>query len=101
MNKSELINEVYELLNQGAGGSNSGEAKLTKIFAEKTLNSVLEALTNGLKKDGNVQIVGFGTFSVGTRGARTGVNPRTGAKIQIKASKNIKFKAGAKLKEIL
>lgn len=101
MNKSELIDEIYGLLNIGAANGPPGDGKCTKVFAEKVLGAVLEALTDGLKKDGNVQIVGFGTFSVGTRGPRAGVNPRTGAKIQINESKNIKFKAGEKLKEIL
>ena len=100
MNKSELINEVYSLMNSCSDCGKS-DSKCTKACAEKALAVVVEALTNGLKKDGSVQIVGFGTFSVAKRGARAGVNPRTGAKIQIAASKNVRFKAGAKLKEIL
>jgi DNA-binding protein HU-beta len=100
MNRSELVNEVYGLLNDQAG-SVSSEHKFTKIFAEKALNIVLDAITRGIKKEGAVQIVGCGTFSVAEREPRVGVNPRTGDKIQIGASKSIRFKAGAKLKESL
>lgn len=95
MNKSELINEIYN------GYCSCSKEKFTKADAEKALNAVLEAITNGIKKDGNVQIVGFGTFSVTNREARVGVNPRTGEKIQIKASKNVRFKTGSKFKELL
>ena len=79
----------------------NGKEKCTKACAEKALNAVLDAIISGIKKEGSVQIVGFGTFSVSSREARTGVNPRTGEKIQIKASKNVRFKSGAKLKESL
>lgn len=101
MNKSELVNEIYNLLNDCSACGCTNEHKCTKASAEKALNVVLDAISNGIKKDENVQIVGFGTFSVAKRDARTGVNPRTGEKININASKNIKFKAGAKFKEIL
>jgi DNA-binding protein HU-beta len=100
MNRSELVNEIYSLLNDGSNNASS-EHKFTKIFAEKALSVVLDAITCGIKKDGAVQIVGFGTFSVAKRDPRMGVNPRTGDKIQIDASKSVKFKAGIKLKEIL
>ncbi|MDR1435120.1 MAG: HU family DNA-binding protein [Puniceicoccales bacterium] len=100
MNKSELINEIYGLLNSYQE-NNPSDHKFTKVFAEKTLDIVLDAITRGVKRDEIVQVVGFGTFSVAKRGARTGVNPRTGDKIEIGASKAVKFKAGAKLKEIL
>ncbi|MDR2807159.1 MAG: HU family DNA-binding protein [Puniceicoccales bacterium] len=99
MNKLKLINEIHNLLNLNA--EETSEHKFTKVFAEKALNVVLDAITNGIKKDENVQVVGFGTFSVVKRGAHKGVNPRTGEKIAIAASKNIRFKAGAKLKNIL
>lgn len=98
MNKSELVNEVHSLLNSDGC---EGDKCCTKACAERALSAVLDAITRGLRQDGTVQIVGFGTFSVATRGARMGVNPRTGDKIQIKESKNIRFKSGAKLKEIL
>jgi DNA-binding protein HU-beta len=100
MNRSELVNEVYGLLNEQGSGASS-EHKFTKVFSEKVLNIVLDAITHGIKKDGAVQIVGFGTFSVTERDPRVGVNPRTGDKIQIGASKSVRFKAGAKLKESL
>jgi DNA-binding protein HU-beta len=100
MNRSELVNEVCGLLN-GQADNASSEHKFTKTFAEKVLNVVLDAIANGIKKDGGVQIVGFGTFSVAEREPRVGVNPRTGDKIQIGASKSVRFKAGTKLKESL
>jgi nucleoid DNA-binding protein len=102
MNKSELVGEVYSLLNRDdLHSDDSPRRRITKASAEEALRIVLEAIANGLKKDESVQIVGFGVFSISKRSERMGVNPRTGDKIQIKASKNIKFKAGAKLKEIL
>ncbi|MDR1366294.1 MAG: HU family DNA-binding protein [Puniceicoccales bacterium] len=102
MNKSELVDEVYGLLNRDDSRcDDSPRRRITKASAEEALRVVLEAIANGLQKDEIVQIVGFGVFSVSKRSERTGVNPRTGDKIQIEASKSIKFKAGAKLKEIL
>jgi DNA-binding protein HU-beta len=100
MNKSELINEIYGLLN-GCRENSSSDHKFTKVFAEKALEVVLDAIAKGIKKDEIVQVVGFGTFSVAKREARTGVNPRTGDKIEIGASKSVKFRAGAKLREVL
>jgi DNA-binding protein HU-beta len=60
---------------------------------------VLDGITAGIKKDGLVQLIGFGTFSVKERAAREGRNPLTGEKIKIKASKTVSFKVGAGLKE--
>jgi DNA-binding protein HU-beta len=100
MNKSQLVSEIYNSLNQ-CSSSECSEHKCTKVFAEKALNVVLDAIADGIKKDGNVQIVGFGSFSVVEREARMGVNPRTGDKIKIQPSKNIRFRAGAGLKEAL
>tara|TARA_A100001037_G_C14693939_1_gene432905 strand:+ start:165 stop:440 length:276 start_codon:yes stop_codon:yes gene_type:complete len=88
MNKSELVEAVQKSL----GGDTS------KAAAEAAVAAVLEGITKGVKKDKSVQLIGFGTFSVVKRAARTGVNPRTGDKIKIKASKAVKFKAGANLK---
>ena len=88
MNKSELVEAVQKSL----GGDTS------KAAAEAAVAAVLEGITKGVKKDKSVQLIGFGTFSVVKRAARTGVNPRTGEKIKIKASKAVKFKAGATLK---
>lgn len=90
MNKSELIVEIQNLLGEGA----------TKVCAERALEAVLGALKAGIKKDKAVQLVGFGTFSITERKARKGVNPQTGKSIQIAASKTVKFKPSAHLKEI-
>jgi DNA-binding protein HU-beta len=59
---------------------------------------VLEAIAKGVKKDGNVQLIGFGTFKVAKRAARTGRNPKTGAAMKIKASKTVRFVASSSLK---
>lgn len=91
MNKAELIDAV-----QGVYGGDT-----TRKAAEDAVNNVLEAITAGIKKDGSVQVIGFGTFEVRERSARTGRNPRTGETIQIKASKSVAFKASAPLKKSL
>jgi DNA-binding protein HU-beta len=88
MNKAELIAEVQKNL----GGDASRAA------AERAVEAVLDGIKKGIKKDKNVQLIGFGTFSIAKRAAREGVNPRTKEKIKIKASKSVKFKAGAGLK---
>ncbi len=88
MNKAELVAQVQKNL----GGDTS------KATAEAALSAVLDGIKKGVKKDKNVQVIGFGTFSVVKRAARQGVNPQTGEKIKIKASKSVKFKAGAGLK---
>jgi DNA-binding protein HU-beta len=72
----------------------------TKICAEKALSCVLEAIKSGIRKDKSVQLIGFGTFSVATRKERNGVNPQTGKPIKIAASKGVKFKPSAQLKEL-
>ena len=72
----------------------------SKACAEKCINAVIDAIKQGIKKDSNVQLIGFGTFKVKTRAARTGRNPQTGKEIKIKASKTVGFKAGAALKEV-
>ena len=89
MNKQELIDAI--LANKEAGIE-------SKAAAARALDAVLDGIAAGLKKDGNVQLIGFGTFSVKSRAARTGRNPQTGATIKIKASKTVGFKAGAALK---
>ncbi len=71
----------------------------TKAAAEKALTAFVDAVTDALKKGQKVTLVGFGTFSVGSRKARTGRNPQTGAAIKIKATKVPRFKAGADLKK--
>ena len=87
MNKSELIAAVAE------------QAALSKKDAEKAVNAVISVITNDLVEGNKVQLVGFGTFEVRAREARTGKNPRTGEKIEIAASKVPAFKAGKALKD--
>ncbi len=87
MTKVELINAMAE------------KAGLSKADAEKALKAFTDAITEALKAGDKVALVGFGTFSVGERAARTGQNPQTGEKITIKASKAPKFKAGKMLKD--
>jgi DNA-binding protein HU-beta len=88
MNKAQLVGEVLS-----AGKFPS------KASAERATNAVIESLTKGLKKDGTVQLVGFGSFAVTKRKARKGRNPQTGVEIKIKASKSVKFRAGKALKD--
>ena len=86
MNKSELINAIAD------------KAELTKAQAEAALNALTRTITNQLQKDDTVVLVGFGTFAVKGREARTGRNPQTGEPILIKASRLPSFKPGATLK---
>ncbi|MAI42336.1 MAG: HU family DNA-binding protein [Candidatus Azotimanducaceae bacterium] len=87
MNKQELIDNI------------AGSADITKAAAGRALDSVIDSITNSLKKDDSVVLVGFGTFSVRSRAARTGRNPQTGQEIQIAAAKVPAFKAGKALKD--
>ena len=87
MNKTELVAAMAE------------SADLSKKDAEKALKAFIEVVTDELKKDEKVQLVGFGTFEVAQRAPREGRNPLTGEKMQIKASKAPKFKAGKALKD--
>jgi DNA-binding protein HU-beta len=87
MNKSELVDAV-------ATGSG-----LTRSDAAKAIDSYILVINKTLKKGDEVAITGFGKFSVVKRAARVGVNPRTGEKVKIKASKAPKFTAGAGLKQ--
>ena len=89
MNKTELIAAVAE------------EAVLSKKDAEKAINAVIGTITKALNDGEKVQLVGFGTFEVRERGARTGKNPRTGEAIKIAASKVPAFKAGKGFKDIV
>ena len=89
MNKQDLIDAI--LANKEAGIE-------SKAAAGRAVDAVLDGITAGIKKDGLVQLIGFGTFTVKERAARTGRNPQTGATIKIKASKTVGFKAGAALK---
>ncbi|MBS0308953.1 MAG: HU family DNA-binding protein [Proteobacteria bacterium] len=87
MNKSELIDHI------------ANSADISKAAATRALDSAIAAIKTTLKKNGTVTLVGFGTFSVGKRAARTGRNPQTGASIKIKAAKVPKFKPGKALKD--
>lgn len=87
MNKTELIDHI------------AGSADISKAAATRALDSIIGAVKTTLKKNGTVTLVGFGTFSVGKRAARTGRNPRTGEAIKIKAAKVPKFKPGKALKD--
>ena len=87
MNKAELVDAV-------AGASN-----LSKADAGRAVDAIVESVTSALKRGEQVSVVGFGTFSVKHRAARSGRNPRTGETIQIKASNVPGFKAGKGLKD--
>ena len=89
MNKQDLVAAV--LADKEAGIE-------TKAAAERAVNAVLAGIEEGIKKDGLVQLIGFGTFQVKERSARKGRNPKTGEEIKIKASKTVSFKVGAALK---
>ena len=89
MNKAELIEAVQKSLGKDATKKSAGDA----------LASVLEAIVKGVKKDKNVQLIGFGTFKVSSRKARKGRNPKTGAAMTIKASKNVRFVASSAIKK--
>ena len=85
MNKAELVTAMAE------------KSGLTKAAAEKALNALTASITESMKKGQRVGLVGFGSFSVATRSARTGRNPQTGKEITIPAKKVVKFKPGADL----
>ncbi|MGL5889558.1 MAG: HU family DNA-binding protein [Bacteroidia bacterium] len=89
MNKAELIEAI------------STSSKLSKADAGRALDAMIEAVTKSLKKGDRVSLVGFGSFSVAKRAARTGRNPQTGKAIKIAAKKVAKFKAGTDLNKKL
>ena len=91
MNKAELASSVQKALGKDT----------SKASAEKALNATIDSIASALKKGKNVQLVGFGTLKVVHRKARMGVNPKTGEKIKIKASKTVKFSVGKELKSKL
>jgi DNA-binding protein HU-beta len=88
MNKAELIEAVQKALGNDA----------SKRQAEDSVNAVLDAIAEGVKKHNKVQIIGFGTFEVKKRAARKGRNPKTGEEMKIAASKTVGFKASSSLK---
>jgi DNA-binding protein HU-beta len=89
VNKSELIEHIAK------------HADISKAAASRALEATVGAVKTTLKKGGTVSLVGFGTFAVTKRAARTGRNPRTGATIKIKSAKVPKFRPGKALKEAL
>lgn len=89
MNKTELIDMIAQ------------EAEISKIAAGRAVDTMVEGITNSLKGGTSVTLVGFGTFEVRERSARSGRNPRTGETIAIKARKVPGFKAGKALKDAI
>jgi DNA-binding protein HU-beta len=89
VNKSELIEHI------------ANQADISKAAAGRAIDATIEAVKKTLKKGGTVSLVGFGSFAVTKRAARTGRNPRTGAAIKIKAAKVPKFRPGKALKDAL
>ena len=89
MNKAQLVAELAQRINS------------TKKDAEICLNTLIEVISNELKNNGKVQLVGFGSFSVKKRAARKGRNPQTKEEIKIPATKAPVFKAGKALKEVI
>jgi len=87
VNKTELVEHIAKT------------ADISKAASARALEAMVGAVEMTLKKNGSVTLVGFGTFSVGKRAARTGRNPRTGEAIKIKAAKVPKFRAGKALKD--
>ncbi|RAS91775.1 DNA-binding protein [Priestia endophytica] len=87
MNKTELVNAVAE------------QSELTKQDAAKAIDALFKTISNTLSKEEKIQLIGFGTFEVRERAARTGRNPQTGEEMQIAASKVPAFKPGKELKE--
>lgn len=89
MNKSEMVDYIAE------------SADISKAAAQRALDATVTSITASLKKGDMVTLVGFGSFYVGDRTARSGRNPQTGATIEIKAAKVPKFRAGKALKDAL
>ncbi len=87
MNKTELVDAMADA------------ADISKAAAGRALDGLINGITEALKNGDQVSVIGFGSFTVRERAARTGRNPQTGATIQIKASKNPAFKAGKALKD--
>ncbi len=87
MNKAQLIEAM------------ASEANLTKAEAKKALDAFINTTSKALKEGDRIALVGFGSFSVSERSARTGRNPKTGAEMQIPAKKVVKFKAGSELSD--
>ncbi len=89
MNKTELIDQI------------ATSAEISKAAAGRALEATVTAVKEALKNGDTVNLIGFGTFYVGERAARTGRNPRTGKTLEIKAAKSPKFRAGKGLKDAI
>ena len=89
MNKSELIDQI------------APSAEISKAAAARALDATVDAVKAALKSGDTVSLIGFGTFYVGERAARTGRNPRTGKTLEIKAAKSPKFRPGKGLKDAI
>jgi DNA-binding protein HU-beta len=89
VNKTELIDHIAK------------QADISKAAAGRALEAIVSGIRGSLKRGNSVTLVGFGTFTVGKRAARTGRNPRTGDSIKIKAAKVPKFRPGKALKDSL
>ena len=89
MNKADMIEQIAQA------------AEVSKSAAERAVDALVSAIKTSLRKGDMVTLVGFGTFYVGKRKARTGRNPRTGAELQIAATKVPKFRAGKALKDAI
>ena len=88
MNKTQLIDSI------------AAKAELSKVDSKKALDAFMDSVAEALKAGDKVALVGFGSFSVSQRSARTGINPATKKPIKIAAKKVVKFKAGAELSEL-
>ena len=88
MNKTQLIDSI------------AAKAGLSKVDSKKALDAFMDSVADALKAGDKVALVGFGSFSVSQRSARTGINPATKKPIKIAAKKVVKFKAGAELSEL-
>ena len=89
MTKGELVESV------------ANATDMSKAQSDEAVNAMLDAIGRGLRRDEEVRLVGFGTFSVRERKSRNGRNPQTGERIRIEASKTVNFKPGKALKESL
>lgn len=89
MNKTELINAIAE------------KANLSKVQAKAALDATINTISEQLANGDKVALIGFGTFAVSEKTARTGINPRTKEKIEIPTRKAVKFKAGAELNDVV
>ena len=88
MNKAALVDEVQKILSKGT----------SKAAAERATDAVIAAVKRGLRRDKEVSIVGFGTFSLAVRAARNGYNPHTKQPMKIRAMKTVRFKPGVELR---